>query len=378
MTFTFIHTADWQIGKAFAQFDADVGAQLRAARLEAIDRIAGVAGANGAQHVIVAGDVFDSELIEDPWLRQPLARMAAYSDLAWHLLPGNHDPARGGGIWERLVRLGLPPNVTPLTMASPYRITPNVVLLPSPLAAKEMRSDPTGWMDHAESGAGDLRIGVAHGSVRGFGSLGEAAVPIDAGRRRSAGLDYLALGDWHGTKKIAAGVWYAGTPEADSFANNDPGHVLVVSIAGQGSEPAVTRVATGCFRWFERRAVISRIADFAPLESEIAMLGANRRHSILKLVLEGAIGAADAAAIDARVAQLAALPLATLVDQRRLRVLADAADRDRLADPLLAAVADRLIARGQHGDAAEARVAARSMRLLLSLDAGLALRVGAS
>jgi hypothetical protein len=372
MAFTFIHTADWQIGKAFAQFDAAVGVQLRAARLEAIDRIAGVAASTGAGHVIVAGDVFDSELFDDMGLRQPLGRMAAYPDLAWHLLPGNHDPARGAGVWERLIRLGLPPNVTPLLSASPYRIAPNVSLLPAPLTAKEMRSDPTGWMDMAQTAEGELRIGVAHGSVRGFGSLGEAAVPIEAGRRHSAGLDYLALGDWHGTKQIARGVWYAGTPEPDSFADNEPGHVLVISIAGPGAEPEARKVATGHFRWLERRAVIARLADFAPLEAEIAALGAGRRHSILKLVLEGTVNAAEAAALDERVARLAALPLATLIDQRRLRLLAEATDRDQLGDPLLAEVADKLIARSRAGDDADARIAARSMRFLLAFGNELA------
>ncbi len=83
-------------------------------------------------------------------------------------------------------------------------------------------------MDGVASPAGTLRIGLAHGSVQGFGSAGEANVPIDPARVKSAGLSYLALGDWHGTTRISDRAWYSGTPEPDGFRDNDPGNALVV------------------------------------------------------------------------------------------------------------------------------------------------------
>lgn len=370
MAFTFVHTADWQIGKAFAHFPPEAAAQLRSARLDAIDRVAQVAIGSGAAHVIVAGDVVDSELIEDLGLRQILARLAAYPHLMWHLLPGNHDPVRGGSVWERWARLGVPPNVTLLVAASTYRVAQGVVLLPAPLTARQMTGDPTSWMDDAASTDGDLRIGVAHGSVRGFGSLGEAAVPIEAGRRLSARLDYLALGDWHGTKEIATGVWYSGTPEPDGFADNEPGHVLVVTIDGQGAAPRVQRVNTAHYRWMERRAILARSADLQAIEREVAGLGAEGRRSVVRLVLEGAVSAAEGAIIDERLDELSAHPFTMRVERQRLSILAAKSDRELLEDPRLAAVADRLIARSASGDDAQARIAAHAMRLLLAFSAG--------
>jgi DNA repair exonuclease SbcCD nuclease subunit len=372
MGFRFVHTADWQIGKAFGQFESSMGVQLRAARLEAIDRIAKIALDRAIGHVVVAGDVFDSELIDDHALRQPMARMAAYSNVTWCLLPGNHDPARGGGVWERLLAFGMPMNIVPLLAASPCRIRPDVVLLPAPLFAKQMADDPTTWMNHAETGEGDLRIGVAHGSVRGFGSLGEASVPIDASRRQSAHLDYLALGDWHGTKAIVPGVWYAGTPERDSFAENEPGHVLIVDIDGSGIEPKIEVVKTGHYNWIERHVALSRIADFEPVEREIANLGAQARKTVFKLILEGAIDVTEAVDLDRKLTELAAHPLSMRVDDRRLTIRAAISDREFLGDPALVAVADRLIERGQDREGIEARIAARAMRRLLTLAAGVA------
>jgi len=377
MSFTFVHTADWQIGKAFGRYSAEVGGRLRAERLNAIDRVAAVARTAGARHVMVAGDVIDSELIDDAGLRQPLARMASYPDVAWCLLPGNHDPHRAGGIWERFERLGVPTNVTLLLQACVHQITPGVALLPAPLAAKEMRSDPTLWMDGAATPEGTVRIGLAHGSVRGFGSLGEAAVPIEAARRQSARLDYLALGDWHGVKEVAPGVWYSGTPEPDSFMDNGPGHALVVRLAAAGAPPVVSVVPTAALRWLERRLVLSRLADFEPVAREIAALGEERRCLILSLCLEGTIAAGDAADLDEHLARLAALPVATSVDRSRLGLRADATDVSRIADPMLASVARRLVERNQAGDPTERQVAARALQLLLAMEAGEARESGA-
>src|SRR5262245_285247 len=99
MTFTFLHTADWQIGRSFGSMPADKAALLREARLDAIDRIAEVARAAHAAHVLVAGDVYDSSAVPDRLIRQSLDRMRRNHDVCWHLLPGNHDPARPGGVW---------------------------------------------------------------------------------------------------------------------------------------------------------------------------------------------------------------------------------------------------------------------------------------
>ena len=57
MTFRFLHTADWHIGKAFGGFPPDRAALLREARLTAISRLAAVAGEHGAGH----GDNKDGE-----------------------------------------------------------------------------------------------------------------------------------------------------------------------------------------------------------------------------------------------------------------------------------------------------------------------------
>ena len=70
-----IHSADWQIGKVFKQFDAKEES-LRQARLAAIERLGGHAKNNGVHHILVAGDVYDSEAPNPHTLRAPIERMS--------------------------------------------------------------------------------------------------------------------------------------------------------------------------------------------------------------------------------------------------------------------------------------------------------------
>lgn len=106
----FIHTADWQIGKPFKQF-GDRESVLRQARLVAIENVGRLARKEGAAHVLVAGDVYDTEAPTPRTLLEPLERMRQFSEVQWHMLPGNHDPHRPKGVWDRLLEIGAPANV---------------------------------------------------------------------------------------------------------------------------------------------------------------------------------------------------------------------------------------------------------------------------
>jgi hypothetical protein len=115
--------------------------------------------------------------------------------------------------------------------------------------------------------------------------------------------------------------------------------------------------------------VLSRLADIDPVEAEIAAAGAARRHLILALGLEGAIGAGEAMELEARLDRLASMVLALETDRRLLSVMVRDDDVAALDDPMLTAVGTRLRERARDINAAEGRIAARAMRLLLALEA---------
>ena len=300
MSLVFLHTADWHIGKSFGGVPEDKRPILREARLSAIDRIAAAAVGAGAGHVLVGGDVFDSQLLSDRELRQPIKKLSHHARLTWHLLPGNHDPARAGGVWERLLSHGLPPNVIVHLRPEPVVIGGAAVLLPAPLTAKGTSLDPTGWMDQAATPDGMPRIGLAHGSVQGFGTGMESAVPISPSRPTQAGLAYLALGDWHGVLQVNERVWYSGTPEPDRMPDNEPGFALIVRIDGPGAPPRVERVATAHYCWHKRQIRVTGPGDLAALQTDLARLAPTLDRVLLKLEVAGIVTMNAWAAITAQ------------------------------------------------------------------------------
>ena len=283
MNIRFIHTADWQLGKAFGRFDPDVRAALTEARFDAIDALGRAAAEHGIGHILVAGDIFDTEGPDDRTIIQAVTRMTRFS-CRWWLLPGNHDFSRNGGLWDR-VRRHTTETVVVLSHPEPFQLEPGVWLLPAPLAHRLNLEDPTELFETMRTSQGDLRIGLAHGSIHNFSCRGEANNQIAPDRAKRSSLDYLALGDWHGALKINARTWYSGAPEPDRFQRDDPGQALRVKVEA-GGEPIVEPFRTGRFRWLMRQWTAN---DMAALEAQWLdlLVAIDPANTFLQLTLRG-------------------------------------------------------------------------------------------
>jgi DNA repair exonuclease SbcCD nuclease subunit len=337
----FLHSADWQIGKVFKQFGGKEES-LRQARLAAVERLGEVAIAHGVRHVLVAGDVYDSEAPSSVTLRAPIERMKMFPAVHWHLLPGNHDPHRPEGVWDRLAQIGLPPNIHLHLAPAAFAFEEHAFLLPAPLTRKAESDDVSAWMDAAATPAGALRIGLAHGSVRNFGNEGEAANPIDPGRPNSAGLAYLALGDWHRTLQIGPAAWYAGTPEPDRAGGQERGTALLVEIAGPGAPPSVAPVDTGTYRWVTRTEHLSCGDAVADLEQRLRK-ESDLPRLIVRLCLEGTLPIGDYVDLQRRIVDLEAAVFHLDVDRSSLLARPTDADLETIDfDGVLRRCADRL------------------------------------
>lgn len=330
MSIRFIHTADWQIGKPFANFPSELAGELAAARLSVIPRIAAAARAHGARYVLVAGDIFDSASIETLLLRRTLEHFKREPGVTWILLPGNHDPARREGIWDRARAIGLPENVIVLAEPVPFALTPHASVLPAPLTSNMPGRDPTGWFDSVASTPGHVRIGLAHGSITGFSSEGESNVTLAPDRAARAKLDYLALGDWHGATRIDKRTWYAGTPEPDRYPVNTPGYVLAVT-AEAGAEPLVEQMHVEQFTWARHEAMLASGEDIWTLARDIEALVPNPAASLVRVKLSGSLTIADDAALKSWAEETAGRLRHLDLDTQALQVRATASDLDRLA-----------------------------------------------
>lgn len=293
-----IHTADWQIGKPFLRFGAKAEG-LRAARLDAIEQIGRLAMAEGVAYILVAGDVFDSDTPANVTLQAPLERMRNFPGVLWYLLPGNHDPHRPGGVWERLGLLGVPANVRPVFSAKPVALGDDGFLLPAPLTSKAETRDITARMDETATPAGAIRIGLAHGAIADFGSVdGDARNLIDPARAERAGVDYLALGDWHRTQKINARTWYAGTPEPDRHDSQSVGQALLVTIAQAGAVPVVEPRRVGTYHWRRAAIHLTELDQLATEEAALRAADIPLSKLVLDLAVSGAVSIAGHRTVD--------------------------------------------------------------------------------
>lgn len=361
-----IHTADWQIGKPFLRFGAKAEA-LRAARLDAIEALGRLAVAEGAAAIVVAGDVFDSDAPSNVTLRAPLERMKNFAGVTWHLLPGNHDPHRPGGVWERLGLLGIPANVRMQVSARPVALDDDAFLLPAPLTNKAETRDLTARMNETATPPGAIRIGLAHGAIADFGSgEGDAKNFIDPARAERAGLDYLALGDWHRTQEVNGRTWYAGTPEPDRHDSQEFGQALLVTIAQSGAPPVVEPRRVGTFHWRSAATRLTEPDQLAAQEAALRHADAPLSKLVLDLAVTGAVSIGERRKIDEWLERLQAAVFHLDVDLD-LRIRPDPNDLESIDfDGVLRRVAETL--RQRAGDEtlalADRRIAEESLMTL--------------
>jgi DNA repair exonuclease SbcCD nuclease subunit len=378
MSVTFLHTADWQLGKPYEYVeDSDKRTLLQQERFDVIGRMAALVSEHRAEFVVVAGDLFDTPTASKATVSRACGLIGALG-VPVYVIPGNHDHGGAGSIWEqdffRREQQELAPNLNVLREQAPVELE-NAVLFPCPLMRRHESVDTSAWLRAAAALGlgpdGKVRIILAHGSVTEFGSgagggEGHDAVNIlNLSALPEAEFDYIGLGDWHGCKKVGFKAWYSGTPELDRFIKgegNRPGHVLVVS-AARGHVPEVLEVRTNRVGWHEAPLHFTGDADLGAFEARMReLLGTRTNQDVLRLELSGQLGMGGGAALEkileslrARVLHFAVKGGTTLAPtEAELESLAC-----RAGDPLIARVANQLAARIKAGgpDAEVSRIA---------------------
>lgn len=303
MGYGFLHSSDLHLGRAFGGFPEDIRGRLREARHGVIARLATAARGAGAGDVLLAGDTFDAETPSPETLRHAIRAMAAEQDLRWFLLPGNHDSLAASELWRRILADG-PANLIVLTDPDPVELTPGAWLLPAPCTRRRPGRDLTDAMS-APTPEGAIRIGLGHGAILDFtdGEGSPGIIPPD--RARLSGLDYLALGDWHGQMQVGPATWYSGTPEADSFKHATPPAALAVSLPPRGSGAEARAIPTGRFNWLRPGL------DLLPGEDAAARLAAilppepRRRDTLMRVQAGGRLTLAERATFETALAGIA-------------------------------------------------------------------------
>ena len=295
---TLIHTADWQLGLNLNYIPGDRGARARLQRFDTVKAIAKLAHQKSVDTVVVAGDVFDANLVGPETLQMARDVMRAFHPIPLLLLPGNHDAGTADCVLRRLAdgseKLD---HVRVLLDTDPVEIA-GAVYYPCPLMRRHVIDDPTQHLPDRGTEQ-KPRIAIAHGGVLNFDQDAETPNIIDWQRVVDRGFDYLALGDWHGTMKVSDRVYYSGTHENTRFKENNAGNVLIVKIAEGGSLPVVQehRVAETLWHKDANPRAINSSEDVAELKAWFNAIE-ERSKTMVRIKMEGTVSLDDRAELD--------------------------------------------------------------------------------
>jgi DNA repair exonuclease SbcCD nuclease subunit len=285
----FLHTADVQL-LGGRPSDDTATARLRQARFDTLRRIVELASEREVDFIVICGDLFEDNLVSNEAVHEALRVLRDAEPTPVFVLPGNHDACCSGSVYQRpAFAADAPGNVRVLATADPVSPADECVVYPCPVTQKTSLQDPTDAIPPRER-EGVIRIGLAHGAMMIPEHYREEdhPIPLDAPVRRQ--LDYLAVGHNHSLSIADSNRWaYPGTPEQTAFDEREPGHVLIVTIAGPGAVPEIDSVKVGQLTWLEWSQTVTEALDddLAELRGRIERLPA-REDTLLRLHLTGA------------------------------------------------------------------------------------------
>lgn len=175
----FIHCADIHLDSPLESvFPPEAARDCRAALLSTFAGLVGLADSSGADALLIAGDLFDSDNTSRKTLRYVLDLFAAHPDLPVFCLAGNHDSGSFAGCDD------LPPNLHLFGSDWTYYELGDVMIAGGTAPAP----------DGLSLSPDRVNIVLLHGQVNGSPS-GDYAVSFQ--RLKDKHIDYLALGHIH-------------------------------------------------------------------------------------------------------------------------------------------------------------------------------------
>jgi len=255
-----LHTADWHLGRSFPSFTEEDETKLTRARIDAVDRVLGLAESFSVDAVLCAGDLFDDPAPAESWWHSLLRLFERrnWRNRPVFLLPGNHDPLQPGSVWaeDHPFRRGLPAWAQVVDRDNyEFPLSAEAVLYGTPCRNQAGADDLASRLPRREPGDQRIRVGLVHGQT--FDIAGhQTNFPIAPDAAQQRGLNYLAIGDTHGFRELppkTSPAVYPGTPEATTFGEKDTGFVAVVFFPRRGRPPLIQKHPIARWHWRDER-----------------------------------------------------------------------------------------------------------------------------
>ena len=202
----FLHTSDWQLGMTRRFLSPEAQSRFTDARIQAIRTIGSLARERGASFVIVAGDVFESNMVDRQLVLRTLEALKE-ARATFYLLPGNHDPLDAGSVFRSNVFVNNCPSNVVVLDGEAVEAAPGVTLLSAPWRSKKQTTDPIAEACASAAGVSGIKVLVGHGQSEEYTPESDKPDLIRTAAAEAAiaagAVHYIALGDRHSrTAKI--------------------------------------------------------------------------------------------------------------------------------------------------------------------------------
>jgi len=275
-------------------FSEGVQERYAQSRFDSIRRLGIIAKEEECQFMVVCGDVFESNQVDQKTVARALEALKDVQ-VPVYLLPGNHDPLNAASVYHGTRFLELKPDhVNVIENTTPISVGEGIELIGIPWMSKRpLRDLVASVAGEIEPSDKVVRICVAHGMVDVLSpdpddpaliSLQDAENAISQKR-----IHYLALGDRHSFTKAgdAGRIWYAGTPEPTDYNEVDSGCAIVVAI--DNNNVNVNKVAVGSWHFIERKQLdLNTKDDLEALRVWLESIESKER-AVVKLRLVGTL-----------------------------------------------------------------------------------------
>lgn len=360
----------------------EAAARYSQARIDAIRALGQCAAEQGAQFIVVAGDVFESNQLSAQTLSRALDALNSVP-VPVFLLPGNHDPLDASSIFRSgTFREKARDHLIVITDSTsiPVPGLANVEVVGAPWFSKRPAVDLCAQaLKSLEPAPGITRILLGHGQVDSLApdqaQPGVVSQALLEQALAEGQVHYVALGDRHSLTRVGTSgrLCYSGTPLVTDFDEVDPNQALLVELDSETC--TLTPLTIGFWEFQALQRDINGPEDLAAFAQWLDAIR-GKECTVLKVGFTGSVNLALAAELDALL-EAQAHVFASLKRRERttdLAVIPDALDDNAIA---LSGYADAtwkaLLARAASDD-----TATDALRLMYRLAGGAGSQVGSA
>ncbi len=267
-----LHTADIHLGAKFSGL-GNKGASQREQLRATFKNVIATAVNERVNIVLIAGDLFDAN--QQPQRNIDLVveqfDLLKQNNIPVCLIPGTHDSLDSSSIYRKVDFEGKCSNLKIFADENiSYKEYPGLDLTVYGKPNLSNRSYISPLKGLKPSISSKFHIAMAHGSFYIPGKAEEDDHVFRLEEVKTSGMDYLALGHWHGIYNCSKEppAWYSGPPEWIPD-QRERGAVLLVSLSDAG-EVKVEPKMVGLRDYDEVEIEVSGIQDIAKLKARIS------------------------------------------------------------------------------------------------------------